>query len=64
MKKQTVLKYDAADPKTGMTFNEMQLFALGAMAIDAPSADTVIKVRSTWRGTIRSLQITVEHDES
>jgi len=60
----TTIKHAAADQKAGMTFNELQLFALAGMKILADSADKIVKVRTTWRGTIRSLEITLEHDET
>lgn len=62
--KRTVIKHEAADRKAGMTSNELQLFALAVMSVDAVSGDKIVKVRTTWRGTVRSLEIALEHDEN
>lgn len=64
--KKTIIKRDAADRRTGMTFFDVQDFVREADAVGTQidKMNNHVKVRTTWRGTIRSLQITIEHDEN
>lgn len=63
--KKTVIKNDAADPKAGMTFRELEDFVHATLSLEnAIFADNHVKIRTTWHGTIKSAQITVDHDEN
>lgn len=52
---------DAADPRAGMTLDELAAFVQEALRQDIPGS-TVVRQRVTWRGTIRSLEATEDRD--
>lgn len=59
----TVIKHAASDQKAGMCLGEILVF-VQTVGAEQGAIHLPVKVRTTWRGTIRSLEITLEHDES
>ena len=49
---QKTVKAEAADPKHGMTLDELAQFVQEAFRADIPGTTTV-KTVATWRGTIK-----------
>ncbi len=46
----------AADPKHGMTLDEVAAFVQEAMRQEVPG-DTVVKMAATWKSSIKRLEI-------
>lgn len=61
----TITVTRAAANKVGMTIADMAAFLADSQDHNVPTAirgHCVIKVRTTWRGTIRSAQITFDDE--
>ena len=66
MKKITICHY-AEDHKAGMTVVELDAFLRDVFGHQANATHSVVdgavKIRSTWHGTIKSAQITIELED-
>lgn len=63
MKRTRTLRQEAVSPKTGMTLGEIAVFVQTA-GVEPGAIHERVKIRTMWRGTIRSLQITFHDDEN
>lgn len=50
------VKAEAADPKHGMTLDELAAFVQKALREDVPG-HTTVKIVATWRGTIKRTEV-------
>lgn len=57
MNVQMTVRRDAADPKHGMTLDELAGFVQQAMRSGVPGATTV-RIVSTWRSSIKRAEVT------
>jgi hypothetical protein len=51
------VKAEAADPKNGMTLDEMAAFVQEAMRAEVPG-ETVVKSTVTWKQSIKKIEVT------
>lgn len=51
------VKATATDPRHGMTLDEVAAFVQAAMKAEMPGG-TVVKQTTTWKGSIKKLEVT------
>ncbi|WP_165975225.1 hypothetical protein [Actinomadura rubrisoli] len=56
MTTEKTVKHDAADPKHGMTLDELAAFIQEAMRAEIPG-DTIVHSTATWRSSIKRIEV-------